>query len=104
MGTTMKNTSSSIGMPKINFQPVVKRGAVAPVITQNSDDVPDRKDDHYRNDRKGQAGGPTIDPGTQNELQRQRDQQAARHQQQVLEVIETAHFPTVQGQTGDFSE
>ena len=26
LGTTMKNTSSSIGMPKINFTPVVNRG------------------------------------------------------------------------------
>jgi hypothetical protein len=58
-----------------------KTGAVAPVITQDPDDIPDRKDDHYRYYRKGQAGGTAIDPGIQDKLQRQHDQQAAGHQQ-----------------------
>jgi hypothetical protein len=60
----MKNTSSSMGMPKINFQTGRQTGAVTPVITQNPDEIPDRKDDHYWNDRKGQAGCPAVDPDT----------------------------------------
>jgi hypothetical protein len=34
------------------------------VITQKPDEIPDRKDDHYWNDRKGQAGCPAVDPDT----------------------------------------
>jgi hypothetical protein len=47
--------------------------------------------------REGQTSRPTVYPSAQNKPQRQRDQQAARRQQEVLEMIETAHFPTLQG-------
>ena len=49
----------------------------------NPDGVPDREDDHYGDYREGQTSRPTVYPSAQNKLQRQRDQQAARHQQEV---------------------
>jgi hypothetical protein len=39
-----------------------KSSTVTPVITQDSDNVPGRKDDHHRDDREGQTSRPTVYP------------------------------------------
>src|SRR6478752_7141190 len=65
--------------------------AVRPVPARDAHDVPDQEDREHRKERQQQPPGAPVDPGAQEELQRQGDDQAARHEQEVL--IAVVHGP-----------
>src|SRR6478735_6481653 len=61
--------------------------AVPPVPARDADDVPDEEDREHRQQRQQQPAGAPVDPRAEQELQRQGDDQAARHEQEVLEAV-----------------
>src|SRR6202023_502039 len=53
--------------------------------------VPYGEHDHRRYEREQEPTGPAPHAGAEHELQRQRDEQASRHQQEVLVPIHRGH-------------
>src|SRR6478609_2326475 len=60
---------------------------VGPVATPDADDVPHREGDHDRHHRGQEQGRPAIDARAEDELERQGDRDAGRHEEQVLVAI-----------------
>src|SRR5262249_23251170 len=63
---------------------------VAPVLAPDSEDVPGDEDDDGRPQRPQQPLWRAPHPGPQHELQRQGDDEAPAHEEEVLELVHRA--------------
>src|ERR671912_48530 len=63
------------------------RLAVRPVVPDDPHDVPDHEDRHHRNECRQQLNRPAVHPCPQDELQRQGDGKASRHEEEVLVAV-----------------